>query len=110
MIEDLTQLHLEVMSTVPKDFKRYLYPQMNWSAAGICVIGDRGVGKTTMVCQNLLEKYKTPDRALYISADNVMVLSTGLLTIARDFFHDGGEALYIDEVHKYPNWSIEIKK
>lgn len=61
MIEDLIQMHLEVMSTLPKDFKRYLCAQIDWSWQGICIVGDRGVGKTTMVCQNLLEKYKTPN-------------------------------------------------
>lgn len=109
MLEDLIQIHQEVMSTVPTSTKRYLYTQINWNAAGLCIVGDRGVGKTTMVCQDLLERYKTPNRALYVSADNVTVLSYGLFNIARDYFAEGGEALYIDEVHKYPDWSIEIK-
>ena len=109
MLEDLIQIHQEVMSAVPIVAKRYLYSQINWKAAGLCIVGDRGVGKTTIVCQDLLERYKTPDRALYVSADHVNVLSYGLINIARDFFAEGGEALYIDEVHKYPDWSIEIK-
>ncbi len=109
MLEDLIQIHQEVMSTVPTVAKRYLYTQINWKAAGLCIVGDRGVGKTTMVCQDLLERYKTPNRALYVSADNLTVLSYGLVNIAKDFFAEGGEALYIDEVHKYPDWSIEIK-
>lgn len=109
MLEDLIQIHQEVMSTVPTAVKRYLYTQINWKAAGLCIVGDRGVGKTTMVCQNLLETYKTPSRALYISADHVSVLSYGLVNIAKAFFAEGGEALYIDEVHKYPEWSVEIK-
>lgn len=109
MLEDLIQIHQEVMSTVPTRAKRYLYAQINWKAAGLCILGDRGVGKTTMVCQDLLERYQTPNRALYISADNLTVLSYGLFNIARDYFAEGGKALYIDEVHKYPDWSIEIK-
>jgi predicted AAA+ superfamily ATPase len=109
MLESIVQIHQEVMSTVPTVAKRYLYSQINWKAAGICIVGDRGVGKTTMICQDLLERYKTPDRALYVSADHVTVLSYGLINIAKDFFAEGGEALYIDEVHKYPEWSTEIK-
>jgi hypothetical protein len=61
------------------------------------------------MCQFFLERYKTPDRALYISGDNIHVLSQGLLSIASEYFLMGGEALFIDEVHKYPNWSVEIK-
>lgn len=109
MLEDLIEIHQEVMATVPTVAKRYLYAQIHWNAAGICIVGDRGVGKTTMLCQDLLERYQTPNRALYISADHVTVLSYGLFSIAKEFFREGGEALYIDEVHKYPDWSTEIK-
>ena len=109
MLEDLIDLHLEIMSTVPLGMRRYLYAQIHWEAAGLCILGDRGVGKTTLLCQDLLERYKTPNRALYISADHVTVVSLGLVQIAKQFFAAGGEALYIDEVHKYPEWSIEIK-
>lgn len=109
MLEDLIQIHLEILSSVPLQMRRYLYGLINWKASGLCIVGDRGVGKTTMICQDLLERYKTVDRALYISADHVLVLSMGLVSIARDYFAAGGEALYIDEVHKYPDWSLEIK-
>lgn len=109
MLEDLIQIHQEVMSSIPLEVKRYLYDLINWKSAGLCIVGDRGVGKTTMICQDLLERYQTPNRALYISADHVLVLSLGLVSIARDYFAEGGEALYIDEVHKYPDWSLEIK-
>src|SRR5207247_1473164 len=68
-----------------------------------------GVGKTTLMCQFLKHRYKTVAEALYISADNVAVLSKGLFTIAQEYFKYGGQALFIDEIHKYPNWSQEIK-
>lgn len=109
MLEELVLIHQEVMATTPIVFQRYLYSKINWQANGLCILGDRGVGKTTLLCQNLLERYKTPDRALYISADHISVLSYGLFNIAQHFFLYGGEALYIDEVHKYPDWSTEIK-
>lgn len=109
MLEELISIHQEVMAATPITFQRYLYSKINWKALGLCILGDRGVGKTTLLCQNLLERYKTPDRALYLSADYVNVISYGLFKIAQQFFSLGGEALYIDEVHKYPDWSTEIK-
>ena len=109
MLEELIEIHQEILSAVPTDVKRYLYEEINWKAAGLCIVGDRGVGKTTLMCQDLLERYETPNRALYVSADHVTVLSYGLIRIAKEFFNEGGEALYIDEVHKYPDWSLEIK-
>jgi uncharacterized protein len=109
MIEGLIAIHREVMATVPATTRRYLYDQINWAAKAICIYGDRGVGKSTMIAQRLLDVYKTPDKALYISADNIIVSSMGLFTIAQEYFSYGGEALFIDEVHKYKNWSVELK-
>lgn len=109
MLDELISIHQEVMAKIPITFKRYLFSKINWKANGLCILGDRGVGKTTLLCQHLLERYQTPDRALYLSADNINVISCGLFNIAQRFFAYGGEGLYIDEVHKYPNWSIEIK-
>ncbi len=109
MLEDLVAIHQEVIATTPKAIKRYLYPRVNWTAKGLCILGDRGVGKTTLLCQDLIERYKTPDKALYLSAGHINVNSYGLFNIAKSFFSYGGKALYIDEVHKYPLWSIEIK-
>ena len=109
MLQDLINLHQEVMSTIDNRKKRFLCDKIHWESKGICIFGARGVGKTTLICQFLLEKYKTVDKALYISGDNIHVLSRGLLNIASEYFALGGEALFIDEVHKYPNWSLEIK-
>jgi len=109
MLEDLIQIHNQVISTTPTSIKRYCYSQINWDSNGICILGDRGVGKTTLMCQQCMEKYRTADRGLYLSADHVNILPFGLFNIAKRYFSEGGEALYIDEVHKYPGWSTEIK-
>lgn len=109
MLEDLIEIHREVLSTIERKAKRYLFSKINWNTHAACILGDRGVGKTTLMCQHLLETYKTSERALYISADNIHVTAQGLFNIAREYFAYGGEAIFIDEVHKYPNWSVEIK-
>ena len=109
MLEDLIAIHTEVMKTTPLEVKRYIFDEIHWSASAICLLGHRGVGKTTVMCQYLLSHYPTPDRGLYLSADNTHVLSTGLFKIAQEYFKFGGEALFIDEVHKYPNWEMELK-
>ncbi len=109
MLKELINLHQVLMSTVDRKSKRFLYKHIHWNEQAVCIYGARGVGKTTLLCQHLLDNYQSVENALYISADNVHVLSGGLLNIASEFFDLGGEALYIDEVHKYPDWSIEIK-
>ncbi|MFI4956752.1 MAG: ATP-binding protein [Gammaproteobacteria bacterium] len=105
----LFSIHEEVMATLPTQRKRYLFDLIRWEAQSICIVGSRGVGKTTMMCQALRDQYGQVDKALYLSADNIYVLSMGLFAIAQEFFKYGGEALFIDEVHKYPDWSLEIK-
>jgi predicted AAA+ superfamily ATPase len=102
-------LNQEVLSTTPAERPRYLLDQINWKAQALCLIGGRGVGKTTLMCQYLLQHYKDVSEALYFSADNIFVASHGLFAIAEEYFKFGGKAVFIDEVHKYPNWEIEVK-
>lgn len=109
MLDELTTIQQEVLAQTPTTDKRYLYEKINWNTRALCLIGGRGVGKTTLMCQALLEHYPNPKEALYFSADNIVVASKGLFEIARDFFKYGGKALFIDEIHKYENWSVEIK-
>ena len=44
------------------DFKRYLYSQINWNARMIGIKGPRGVGKTTLLMQHILENYDDIDQ------------------------------------------------
>lgn len=108
MLEKLFSFHQEVMSSLPR-IERYLLDEINWKEQAICLIGSRGVGKTTLMCQYLSKRYKDVSQALYFSADNILVAAHGLFAIAEEYFKYGGSALFIDEVHKYPNWEIEIK-
>jgi predicted AAA+ superfamily ATPase len=110
LFDTLYTIHQAVLDSTTMQIRRYLFDQVHWEAQAICIQGDRGVGKTTLLCQYLLEQYDgDPNQALYLSADNINVLSNGLFAIAQQYFAMGGKALFIDEVHKYPNWSIELK-
>jgi predicted AAA+ superfamily ATPase len=72
-------------------------------------LGARGTGKTTIMLQRLKEAYGVSDKALYLSADNPRFQAFNLLEFAREFKQQGGEILFIDEVHKYPDWSAHVK-
>ncbi len=109
MLNELINIHTYVLSTAENRIRRYLYDQINWQNQAICIVGTRGVGKTTLMLQHLLAEYQSVSEALYISADNIHVLASGLFDSAQNYFSQGGKILFIDEVHKYPNWSIEIK-
>ena len=107
-MEKLYELYAKKLKTVSTDFVRYLYNKINWDSQLIVIMGARGVGKTTMVLQRILMT-DTKKESLYISADNTFFAGNTLYDIATKFAQEGGKVLYIDEVHKYQDWSKEVK-
>ncbi len=89
--------------------KRYLYDTIDWNNRCSLIIGQRGVGKTTLMLQYLKESYANSSKALYISVDNPYFKNISLYEFATDFEKYGGETLFIDEIHKYKDWSSHIK-
>lgn len=82
--------------------------EINWKARLIAITGSRGIGKTTL----MLQKIKIDgnlDKSLYVSVDNIYFSNHTLFDLASYFYKYGGRYLYIDEVHKYKDWSREIK-
>jgi predicted AAA+ superfamily ATPase len=87
---------------------RYLHPKINWENRIVAILGARGVGKTTLLLQQIKLNYDIT-KALYVSADDFYFSTNTLYDLAYKFQLNGGENLFIDEIHKYPNWSKEIK-
>ena len=90
------------------DFKRYLYNEIAWESRMIGIIGGRGVGKTTMILQRIKEHLSVRN-TLYVSADDMYFSEHWLIDLADVFYKNAGEYLFIDEIHKYANWSQELK-
>lgn len=91
-------------------FERYLKSQIDWNNRLTAITGARGTGKTTMLLQHIKEQHgKNPENVLFVSLDNIYFTTNKLYSLADDFYSLGGQELYLDEVHKYPNWSQEIK-
>lgn len=99
----------EQLRQTPKMFHRYMYDRLPWEARMFGLVGPRGVGKSTLMLQHLAD---SPDRerSLYISADTMYLTSHTLVELADSFVKYNGVRLYIDEVHKYKNWSRELKQ
>ncbi len=47
--------------------------------------------------------------ALYVSLDNIWFSEHKLVDLVDSFVKRGGKYLFLDEVHKYPDWSVELK-
>ncbi|NHB69535.1 ATP-binding protein [Perlabentimonas gracilis] len=97
-----------LLQSTSTDFKRYLYDKVSWEGRMTGIIGARGVGKTTMVLQYIKENLDSK-KALYVSADDMYFGENRLFDLADDFYKNAGEYLFIDEIHKYNNWSQELK-
>ena len=89
--------------------KRNLYFQINWNSKMLAILGQRGVGKTTLMLQYIKENYFNKTTALYLSVDNPFFKNVSLYEFASEFENLGGKILFIDEIHKYKNWSEHIK-
>lgn len=102
--------HYNMLRHVKVDFVREFYHQINWDQRMLAIKGPRGAGKTTLMLQHLIrERGADNDQALYVTADFPWFYTHTLLDTADEFYKNGGRFLYIDEVHKYPNWSRELK-
>lgn len=105
-LEKLYEFSNLYFSLPTPDFKRYLYEEIDFSAKMIGILGQRGVGKTTLLKQLALHYNVASSKVLYISADNIV---DSLVDIAKEFSAYGGQLLVIDEIHKANNFANELK-
>lgn len=95
---------------VDPGFKRYLWDRINWDNRLIAITGARGTGKTTLLLQHIREHlYHDPGEVLFVSMDDLFFTKTRIVDFADAFVKRGGKYLFLDEIHKYPDWSREIK-
>jgi len=90
-------------------FIRYLCSDIAWNNRLIGIIGAKGTGKTTLLLQYIKLNFTDKSKALYASLDNIWFTKYTLWELAEDFFNLGGTHLFLDEVHKYHSWAMEIK-
>lgn len=107
-MESLYNIFRIKLSLVPMDYLRGFHNQINWKNRLICIMGQKGVGKSTLILQHI-RKYDNLEETLYVTADNMYFSGHTLYELAGTFYSQGGKRLYIDEIHKYKEWSTEIK-
>lgn len=112
MLNDLRTLSRDFLKIKGESYRRYLIQTTRFSSRLSLIMGARGVGKTTTLVQKLLDHVdgdQLDPRILYVQADHFAMGSWTLYEIAEQFSLEGGELLAIDEIHKYPDWSMELK-
>lgn len=108
-MQNLSQQFYEKYALVQTKYIRDFINTIDWNNRFIGIKGSRGVGKTTLILQYIRLNYEPNNTVLYISLDHFYFLENRLYDFANEFYKKGGEFLAIDEVHKYPNWAIELK-
>ncbi|MBO6060439.1 MAG: AAA family ATPase [Bacteroidaceae bacterium] len=89
-------------------FHRYMYDQVSWQSRMFGLVGPRGVGKSTMILQ-YIKINRDSSNILYIAADHLYFSTHTLVDTVDEFVKEGGNQIFIDEIHKYENWSRELK-
>ena len=110
-MERLFEYHDNYVAQTPMDFVRGIINEIDWNSRLIVIKGPKGVGKSTIMLQYIKLHFEPNDRhVLYCSADTSYFSNHTLVETADTFAKMGGRYLFIDEVHKYENWSREIKE
>lgn len=107
-MDDLKLLYRKLLEQTDTRFVRYLQHSIDWNSRIISVVGARGTGKTTLLLQHIKNNLDT-NKALFVNADDFYFSDNKLFHLAEEFLKFGGKHLFIDEIHKYKDWSREIK-
>jgi len=108
-IQPLIDSYHRRLSVVTSHFHRYLYDKINWDARMIGIRGARGVGKTTMLLQHIAENHPNVDEVLYASMDDLWFANHSIMDLINWASQQGLKRLYLDEVHRCPNWALVLK-
>jgi len=109
-MEKLFQLQDRLLNRTPMQIIRECAKSINWNAQLLSIRGPKGVGKSTMILQHIRLTFPRGDRSyLYCKLDSGYFANHTLSELVEQFSMNGGKHLFLDEVHKYENWSTEIK-
>jgi predicted AAA+ superfamily ATPase len=108
-MDTLIEKSYQKVRDVDTRFIRSIMQKIDWDDRLIGIRGARGVGKTTLLLQRIKKFLENKTDSLYVSLDNLWFAEHSLLDLVDYFVKRGGKFLFLDEVHKYPNWSQAIK-
>lgn len=108
LLRELREISDMMVRDVDTAFVRYLDQHINWDDRLIGIKGPRGIGKTTLILQHIRKHLNTTD-TLYVVADHFFFTEHRIYDLATYFADHGGKHLFVDEIHKYKDWSRELK-
>lgn len=109
-MESLIKRNKMLIAHTDTKMVRSIMNEINWNNRLISIRGARGIGKTTLMLQYLKINGIDYKQSLYVSLDGGYFTQHSLIEFAEVFYALGGKHLFLDEVHKYPTWSREVKE
>lgn len=109
IMETLLVKYRKKLETTPTSFVRDLMDEIDWRNRFVGIKGTRGVGKTTLLLQYAKLRLPATDKSLFVSLDDFYFRRNRLYELAAQFVREGGKVLLLDEVHRYTEWSQELK-
>lgn len=105
----LQKISTQIFSRKTPEYKRYLYSKIDFNSKLIGIKGARGTGKSTILLQYAKSLDLPTSKILIVSCDHPAMSGVSLYELAESFYARGGKLLIIDEIHKTPNFSGELK-
>jgi uncharacterized protein len=105
-LEELLKVSETRIKNTNSTIVRPLYHTIEWNSKLILLKGCRGVGKTYLMLQYLKLSEK---KSAFFSLDNLYFLTTSISKVINNLYNEGFRLFALGEIHKYPNWSIELK-
>ena len=112
MTEDilmLKEISDRLIAGTSLDFKRYLYPKIDWRNRFVCLKGAKGTGKTTILRQSMKERFGLTESVYYLSFDHLWFINHSALELVDTLYKNGIMHLFIDEVHHIDHWETVMK-
>ena len=104
-MEQLIRLSRDLVQRTPATPVRFLREKIDWTWRLVGIRGARGTGKTTL----LLQQMQGQEKAIYLSLDDLYFSNHTLREVVEGLRQLGYQQFFLDEVHKYPDWSREVK-
>lgn len=105
-MERLIKLSQRKTDALKAETKRFLYNEIDWNQPLIIIKGHRGAGKTTLLLQRINE---LKEKAIYLSLDDIYFETYRLVEVIDNLFENGYRHFFLDEIHRYKNWSKDLK-
>ncbi len=112
MIDKLRAISRNYLKTYNKKYKRFIFKKNDFKGRFYLLIGQRGVGKTTIMVQFLLNVVNMDylsDKILYVPMDHIYTENMTMYEIVNEFTKYGVKYFCFDEIHKNSNWSKDLK-